>query len=81
MTVIRHVDSSGMLYSYAGSLDSFLDLRLYYVQLEVLSRFLEISLSLSLSLSLSDCLSLKTNYATLFFNALILSLRSALLVV
>ena len=52
MTVIRHVDSSGMLYSYAGSLDSFLDLRLYYVQLEVLSRFLEISLSLSLSLSL-----------------------------
>ena len=79
MTVIRHVDSSGMLYSYAGSLDSFLDLRLYYVQLEVLSRFLEISLSLSLSLS--DCLSLKTNYATLFFNALILSLRSALLVV
>ena len=48
MTVIRHVDSSGMLYSYAGSLNSFLDLRLYYVQLEVLSRFHEISLSLSL---------------------------------
>ena len=52
MTVIIHVDSPGMLYSCAGSLYLFSDLRLHYVQLEVASRFHERDLSLTLSLCL-----------------------------